>query len=79
LVPRGLASRTSCEQQLARSGASSAGAPKAKLLDQVRLAWRARHYRGRTEDAYPMWIGRFIFFHGVFLRPRWAKRKSTLF
>lgn len=35
-----------------------------KLLDQVRVAIRTRHYSIRTEDAYVGWIRRFIFFHG---------------
>jgi integron integrase len=34
------------------------------LLDRVRDALRARHYSGRTEDAYVGWIRRYIFFHG---------------
>jgi len=42
-----------------------ANAPKPKLLDQVRLAIRARHYSQSTEEAYVAWIKRFIFFHGV--------------
>src|SRR5574337_839541 len=36
---------------------------KPKLLDQVRLAIRTRHYSRRTEDAYVGWIKRYIFFH----------------
>ena len=36
---------------------------KPKLLDQVRLATRARHYSPRTEETYVGWIKRFIFFH----------------
>ena len=39
-------------------------APKAKLLDQVRHAIRARHYSKRTERTYVEWIKRFILFHG---------------
>jgi len=35
-----------------------------KLLDQVRLSIRARHYSLRTEEAYVQWIRRFILFHG---------------
>ena len=35
-----------------------------KLLDQVRLSIRARHYSKRTEESYVHWIKRFIFFHG---------------
>jgi integron integrase len=34
-----------------------------KLLDQVRLAIRTRHYSPKTEDSYVHWIKRFIFFH----------------
>lgn len=37
--------------------------PKPKLLDQVHAALRSRHYSRRTEEAYVMWIKRFIFFH----------------
>jgi hypothetical protein len=36
---------------------------KPKLLDQVRLAIRTRHYSIRTEEAYVQWIRRFILFH----------------
>jgi integron integrase len=42
---------------------SPPGAQKPKLLDQVRLAIRARHYSYKTEKAYVGWIKRFIFFH----------------
>ena len=35
-----------------------------KLLDRVCTAIRARHYSRRTEEAYVMWIKRYIFFHG---------------
>jgi integron integrase len=35
-----------------------------KLLDRVRTAIRVRHYSPRTEEAYVMWIRRFILFHG---------------
>jgi integron integrase len=38
---------------------------KPKLLDQVRLAIRARHYSLRTEEAYVQWIKRFVCFHGL--------------
>jgi integron integrase len=34
-----------------------------KLLDRVRNAIRTRHYSPRTEEAYVMWIRRFILFH----------------
>jgi hypothetical protein len=34
-----------------------------KLLDQVRDAIRLKHYSIRTEQAYVLWIKRYIFFH----------------
>jgi integron integrase len=43
---------------------AESGAPKPKLLDQVRQAVRARHYSKRTERTYVDWIKRFILFHG---------------
>ncbi len=39
------------------------GAPKPRLLDQVRGAIRTLHYSRRTEKAYIGWIRRYIFFH----------------
>jgi integron integrase len=36
---------------------------KPRLMVQVHQAMRARHYSHRTEEAYAMWIKRFIFFH----------------
>jgi integron integrase len=45
------------------SAASSNGAAKPKLLDQVREAVRARHYSYRTEEAYVGWVRRYILFH----------------
>jgi integron integrase len=38
---------------------------KPRLLDQVRLAVRVRHFSLRTEEAYVAWIRRFIHFHGT--------------
>jgi len=37
---------------------------KPKLLDQVRMKIRQKHYSIRTEQAYTDWIRRFILFHG---------------
>ncbi len=34
-----------------------------RLLDQLRLVLRVRHYSPRTEDCYVQWAKRFIFFH----------------
>jgi integrase len=36
---------------------------KPKLLDQVRLALRARRYSLRTEHTYVQWIKRYVLFH----------------
>ncbi|MFQ6115389.1 MAG: integron integrase, partial [bacterium] len=36
---------------------------KPKLLEQVRIAIRTKHYSLRTEEAYVQWIRRFILFH----------------
>jgi integron integrase len=38
-------------------------AGKPRLLDQVRIAIRTRHYSLRTEQAYVSWIRRYILFH----------------
>ena len=38
-------------------------ARRPKLLDQVRLAIRVRHYSHRTEKTYCHWVKRFIYFH----------------
>jgi len=42
---------------------SSPAAPP-KLLEQLRIALRLRHYSPRTEEAYRSWVRRFILFHG---------------
>lgn len=34
-----------------------------KLLDRVRAEVGARHYSRRTEEAYVLWIRRYILFH----------------
>src|SRR6058998_1380231 len=34
-----------------------------RLLEQVRVAIRTKHYSLRTEEAYVQWIRRFILFH----------------
>ena len=36
---------------------------KPRLMVRVHEAMRSRHYSPRTEEAYAMWIKRFIFFH----------------
>ena len=50
-------------QPILRTFSSEPAAPKPRLLDQVRNAWRVRHYSLRTEDAYAGWVRRFILFH----------------
>lgn len=42
---------------------SESGRPR--LMDRVREALRSRHYSNRTEEAYCLWIRRYIGFHGV--------------
>lgn len=36
-----------------------------ELMDQLRAKLRTRHYSRRTEQAYCLWVRRFIFFHGL--------------
>lgn len=38
---------------------------KPKLLDQVRVVLRKRHYSHRTEEAYVGWIRQYIRYHGI--------------
>lgn len=48
------------DAQMARSDVAPA---RPKLLERLHEAMRTRHYSGRTEDAYAMWVKRFCFFH----------------
>jgi integron integrase len=41
-----------------------AAAPPPRLLDRVRHAIRLRQYSRRTEEAYVLWIRRYVVFHG---------------
>lgn len=36
---------------------------KPKLMDELRTALRSRHYSPQTEEAYCMWVKRYIYFH----------------
>ena len=36
-----------------------------RLLEQLRLALRVRHYSPRTEEAYVAWVRRYVRFHGM--------------
>jgi integron integrase len=36
-----------------------------RLLDQLRLALRSRHYSKRSEQAYCLWVRRFVHFHDL--------------
>jgi hypothetical protein len=49
----------------ARPVSARASNQKPKLLAQVRVAMRSRHYSKRTEQTYVHWIKRYIFFHDV--------------
>ncbi|MGI9087094.1 MAG: integron integrase [Chthoniobacterales bacterium] len=44
---------------------SSEAAQPPKLLDRVRATVRTKRYSPRTEEAYLIWIRRFIRFHGI--------------
>ena len=48
-----------------RTQPAASPAPKPKLLDQVRIALRSRHYSKSTEQTYVHWIKRYIFFPKV--------------
>ena len=54
--------RGAASQEVRSRGATSGGGP-ARLLDQLRLALRSRHYSKRTEQAYCLWVRRFVHFH----------------
>jgi integron integrase len=46
------------------SGPSPPAPAAPRLLDRVRARLRTRHYSRRTEEAYVLWIRRFILHHG---------------
>lgn len=50
-----------------------------RLLDQVRLAIRARHYSWRTERSYVAWVRRFILFNGKRHPAEMGEREVTAF
>lgn len=51
------------ERTVGRGRPAPCGPQPLKLLDRVRQAIRVRHYSRRTEDAYVLWIRRYILFH----------------
>jgi integron integrase len=57
--------QTLVSRVLMEGGAEPESGAKPKLLDQVRIALRSRHYSRRTEQSYVHWIKRYIFFHQV--------------
>jgi hypothetical protein len=58
------ASATDVSGLAANDPAAVAAAPRRpKLIGQLREALRSRHYSGRTEQAYCLWVKRFITFH----------------
>lgn len=59
-------SQTVSMKQYTISACSSGLAPTAKirLVDQIRVAIRTKHYSRRTEEAYVHWARQFILFHG---------------
>jgi integron integrase len=59
--------------------APAAGPEPPRLMRQVRLAIRARHYSIRTESTYVDWIRRFIRFHGMRHPRELGAREVTAF
>lgn len=47
------------------SGPAYHDSRRPRLLDQFREALRSRHYSPRTEEAYVLWVRRFIHFHSL--------------
>jgi len=68
-------------REVGRRGADrpSAVPQRPKLLDQLREALRSRHYSRRTEQAYVMWVKRFIFFHNVHHPAKMAETEINAF
>jgi hypothetical protein len=44
---------------------STSARQKVRLLDQMKLALRSRHYSRRTEQTYCLWVRRFVQFHSL--------------
>ncbi len=44
---------------------STSAHQKVRLLDQMKLALRSRHYSRRTEQTYCLWVRRFVQFHSL--------------
>jgi len=51
------------ESKISKTGLKLIPMAKLKLLDQVRLKLQTNHYSKKTEEAYILWIKRFIIFH----------------
>jgi hypothetical protein len=49
-----------------------------KLLDQVRITVRLKHFSSKTERAYIHWIKRFILLANA-MRAKWVSPKSASF
>ena len=62
MVTRSPAPPSSAIPPTSTTSPTSPTAPK--LLDQLRIALRLRHYSPRTEEAYRSWVRRYILFHG---------------
>jgi hypothetical protein len=48
-----------------------------QLLDQMRTELRARHYSRRTEQAYCLWVDRYVRYNGMRHPATWALPRST--
>lgn len=48
-----------------------------KILDRVRHSARVKHFSLATERVYVYWAERYIRFHNINTRTRWASPRST--
>lgn len=48
-----------------RGAEYSVSSKKVKLLDEMKIALRSRHYSRRTEQTYCQWVKRFVRFHSL--------------
>ena len=58
---------------------STSGHRKVRILDQIKLALRSRHYSRRTEQTYCQWGKRFVYFHNLRHPSKMAKPEINAF
>ncbi|WP_369802176.1 phage integrase N-terminal SAM-like domain-containing protein [Pseudorhodoferax sp. Leaf265] len=62
-----------------KHGVASPPLQAPRLLDRVRERIRRMHYSQQTEKAYVHWCRALIRFHGLRIRPTWARMRSRPF